>query len=611
MDFSPFRKQDSYTMALEESSDEDYIDKEINRKIALKRTESVKSVVKECINENDDILFRIKRRSKKEQDALNQHQQVHCQDENLTNMTTAASRINAVTAPGQLLADANANSIDQAKNLTAVKIAAPHPLLEDNNRQHQQQQWSTTETEANAAVIIQSMFKGYKTRKELGAVTAFLCHTSEEQLETDDTDAPVIQNQMHDAVDEAKIYSNMGQNKKKRRQDSYLQAVSSPPEEDAPEEEEYFIESNNEPAGSLTRPWKKRQDSYLAAITGTTADEDLLHKPSEGDMTNSWKNRQDSYLIAINATINSSTRTGAPHTVPINNNCIDDNSANTRANGRQHSYEQAIDSAVNVEASAVTAKSCGQLAVQEGEIVKLQQQKQSHHSRRQDSYQQAILTSSAALTDPISKTAATVEEINNLRNLTSFDEAQKQEQPQQIGDKLNKWAGKKQSRSPRRRPEAYQRPCSSSSEEDRNMSTSHPKRSHRHKVTKKSSEKSSDSLDISAARAISKFSEAADVVRAAKRIQSAYRSYKAREEIRLHHDEEMRRKRRKGKTTEKKGRTSTSSKVRHNQQHRAAWADVVNAVVTIQKAYRKYRKEKILRGLGVIDDLDKAEQAII
>merc|ERR1711988_479286 len=32
------KKQDSYTMALEESSDEDYIDKEIKRKIALKRT---------------------------------------------------------------------------------------------------------------------------------------------------------------------------------------------------------------------------------------------------------------------------------------------------------------------------------------------------------------------------------------------------------------------------------------------------------------------------------------------------------------------------------------------------------------------------------------------
>ena len=34
------KKQDSYTMAIEEESDpEDYIDKEINRKIALKRTE--------------------------------------------------------------------------------------------------------------------------------------------------------------------------------------------------------------------------------------------------------------------------------------------------------------------------------------------------------------------------------------------------------------------------------------------------------------------------------------------------------------------------------------------------------------------------------------------
>ena len=65
------KKQDSYTMAIEEESDpEDYIDKEINRKIALKRTETVKSVVKSTINENDDILFRIKRRQKAEQEAM-------------------------------------------------------------------------------------------------------------------------------------------------------------------------------------------------------------------------------------------------------------------------------------------------------------------------------------------------------------------------------------------------------------------------------------------------------------------------------------------------------------------------------------------------------------
>merc|ERR1712083_1192544 len=64
------RKQDSYTLATAEemlSEDgEDYIDKEINRKIALKRTESVKSVVSECITENEDILLKIKQRSDKE-----------------------------------------------------------------------------------------------------------------------------------------------------------------------------------------------------------------------------------------------------------------------------------------------------------------------------------------------------------------------------------------------------------------------------------------------------------------------------------------------------------------------------------------------------------------
>jgi hypothetical protein len=77
--------------------------------------------------------------------------------------------------------------------------------------------------------------------------------------------------------------------------------------------------------------------------------------------------------------------------------------------------------------------------------------------------------------------------------------------------------------------------------------------------------------------------------------------------------------RRKGKATEKliQNTATTSNSIRRSkhsqqQQHRrAAWADVVQAVVTIQKAYRKYRKEQILKGLGVGEDFEKAEKAII
>merc|ERR1711974_523107 len=96
------------------------------------------------------------------------------------------------------------------------------------------------------------------------------------------------------------------------------------------------------------------------------------------------------------------------------------------------------------------------------------------------------------------------------------------------GDKLPKMVDKKQSKSPRRRAEAYQRPASTSSEEG-DHSHSHPKRSHKARgVAKKQAEKGGSS--------ILKFSEAADVVNAAIKIQGAYRGYRARVEIREHHD---------------------------------------------------------------------------
>ena len=96
------KKQDSYTMAIEESSDEDYIDKEINRKIALKRTESVKSVVKECINENEDILFRIKRRTKKEQEEIDR---LNLEQNNAINNQKALEDTNANIDPDSTLPD--------------------------------------------------------------------------------------------------------------------------------------------------------------------------------------------------------------------------------------------------------------------------------------------------------------------------------------------------------------------------------------------------------------------------------------------------------------------------------------------------------------------------
>merc|ERR1711997_1083917 len=47
------------------------------------------------------------------------------------------------------------------------------------------------------------------------------------------------------------------------------------------------------------------------------------------------------------------------------------------------------------------------------------------------------------------------------------------------------------------------------------------------------------------------------------------------------------------------------------QEARGAWADVVNSCITIQRAYRKYRRNKVLAEIGVEDDCEKAEDAIV
>jgi hypothetical protein len=85
----------------------------------------------------------------------------------------------------------------------------------------------------------------------------------------------------------------------------------------------------------------------------------------------------------------------------------------------------------------------------------------------------------------------------------------------------------------------------------------------------------------------------------------AYRGYRARAEIREHHDsveinEEE-------EQVEKK--PAKPSKARKDA-NRGAWADVVTSCITIQRAYRKYHRNKILREIGV-DNCDKAEEAIV
>ena len=557
------KKQNSYTMAIEEESDpEDYIDKEINRKIALKRTETVKTVVKECINENDDILFRIKRRTRAEQEAL---KKLKLDKENVYNEKLRVEDSNANIKINQT------NKKDRVDNMyenVIDEFKRKSPNLKRKNMDEIDNNLNDQE-EANAAVVIQSVFKGYKIRKELEEMKAFHRHMSQP-----------INEEVSPRPENKNVESG------KRRQNSYLEAVCSPPDSFA-----------DEPA---KRPWKTRQESYAEAIN----QDENINKSLD------WQNRQNSYLQAVGASLDVTSPVNATEQTE---------SKSTKVNKRQDSYQKAISS------------------VSPNTSVSEDSKKDKNYKKRQDSYQKAIEShsdKSKSTSEPaykkrqssyqkaISDTSTISESVNqkNIKNnknkekkeavsiekgKTPKSKVSQGEQPQ-IGDKLNNWVQKKQSRSPRRRPEAYQRPPSTSSEEDE-VQAQH-KRTHKPRgQTKKPLEKTSDSVESRCSSSgISKFSQAADVVNAAIKIQGAYRGYRARCEIREHHDSLDKAE---SKSPHKKKSKREGQK---KEKHRAAWADVVDAVITIQKAYRKYRRNKILQQIDVDDcDKEKAEAAIV
>ena len=241
-------------MAIEEESDpEDYIDKEINRKIALKRTETVKSVVHATINENDDILFRIKRRQKAEQDAM---KKMKVNKENVYIEKFVEDDANAnlpASKTGKRGNDLYETVIEEFKKSPKMQRKTGNDNLNED------------EASENAAIVIQAMFKGYKIRKELDEIKAFHRNMSQ----------PVDDDRSQSISESNKVTNKKGQ----RRQDSYLAAVCSPPDsfaDDGPgtkrpwkaRQESYAEAVNTQPREAKTADWQKRQNSYLAAVDG-------------------------------------------------------------------------------------------------------------------------------------------------------------------------------------------------------------------------------------------------------------------------------------------------------------------------------------------------------
>merc|ERR1711884_45091 len=364
-----------------------------------------------------------------------------------------------------------------------------------------------------------------------------------------------------------------------RRQNSYIEAVCSPPDsfaDDAPptkrpwktRQESYNEAINQQPDGGnkSSEEWKNRQNSYLQAIGTASLDPSVgSSEQQNGKSTNKNTVRQDSYQKAVSS-------------VSPNTSISEDSKKDPKFRKRQDSYQKAV------ESQSDKSKSLSEPA----------------YKKRQSSYQKAMSDNST-----ISESMGQ-KNIKNSKNKERKDAASKEEKQRKkdvkesdpkLGDKLKKTSHKKQSKSPRRRPEAYQRPPSSSEEEDTSASL---KRSHKPRGAgkKQLDKQKSGGKEAKSGATISTFSGAADVVNAAIKIQVAYRGYRARCEIREHHD------------SVEIGDEEVNEPSNKKDINRGAWADVVNSCITIQRAYRKYQRNKILRDIGV-DNCDKAEEAIV
>merc|ERR1712079_970343 len=290
-----------------------------------------------------------------------------------------------------------------------------------------------------------------------------------------------------------------------------------------------------------------------------------------------WKNRQNSYLQAM----------GTASLDPSVGSSEQQNGKSTNKNTvRQDSYQKAV------------------LSVSPNTSISEDSKKDPKFRKRQSSYQKAM-SDNSTISESVNQ-----KNIKNSKNKERKDAASKEEKQKRkdvkesdpkLGDKLKKTSHKKQSKSPRRRPEAYQRPPSSSEEEDTSASL---KRSHKPRGAgkKQLDKQKSGGKEAKSGATISTFSGAVDVVNAAIKIQVAYRGYRARCEIREHHDsveigdEEV------NEPSNKKYNKKKSTKTERPKKdvNRGAWADVDNcdkaeeAIVRIQAHYKGFQTRKTM-----------------
>merc|ERR1712088_1227294 len=265
---------------------------------------------------------------------------------------------------------------------------------------------------AAAAVLIQSAFKGFKVRKELEEMKAFHRNMSQ----------PICE-------------EHSPKPNHKTRQNSYMEAVCSPPDSFADEpvkrswktrQESYNEAINQHEDDTKPEDWKKRQNSYLQAI-GSSVDVQPQTQETDPEEKSTNKNiRQDSYQKAVTS-------------ISPNTSVSEDSKNDSKFKKRQDSYQKAVDSL------SEKSKSTSEPA----------------YKKRQSSYQTAMSDNSTISENP--------KNIKNNKNkekkdAVSKEEKQKKQREPKLGVKVKKEKSteKKKSKSPRRIPDSYQRPPSSS-----------------------------------------------------------------------------------------------------------------------------------------------------
>ncbi len=181
-------------------------------------------------------------------------------------------------------------------------------------------EYSKPQTEEDtAAVIIQSVFKGFRVRKEIQQIQSFYRQVSEHDFASQPPQHPPPQQQQQRK-------GRMGEPlSMKNRQDSYLHAIS-PDEYDMPT------------TVQNTSSWKTRQQSYEQAMHSISPEYYDQQPPQAPPTVSAKPKRQESYMMAMNLADEVDNAAKPPPT---------QQERKASWSSRQDSYQRAVEQAID------------------------------------------------------------------------------------------------------------------------------------------------------------------------------------------------------------------------------------------------------------------------